>query len=90
MKKIRVLIGGNPYHINLLAEQINGFNQDVEVKTEQPLWPNNTPRKVIPQLSSFDIYHGIYWEDCYKNIISAKLQGRKQYATGLVPTYLLC
>ncbi len=77
MRKIKVLIGGSPYHAKRLAEEIISFNQSIEAKTEQPPWPDNKLRKVIPQLTNTDIYHGIYWDDCYKIFFAAKLLRKK-------------
>jgi hypothetical protein len=77
MKKIRALVGGSPYHAALLASEINNYHEGIEAKAEQPPFPGNKVVKVLPQIVNADIYHGIYWDDCYKNFFAAKLLGRK-------------
>jgi len=72
MKKIRVLIGGNPYHATLLAEQINSFGHGIQAKTRQL-----TRLNVIFHLATADIYHGIYQGTFYKIWLIAKLLRKK-------------
>jgi hypothetical protein len=73
MKKIRVLVSGIPNRALLLAEQINSFNQGVEVNVLQ----HTGLRSTISQLNRADVFHGIFWENCYKTYFIAKLLGKK-------------